>query len=218
MTRRAELGGHGGGFESAEGSIGRKKKRLSRRISTGPIGPCRDRLRGAVHHPNQCHEHHLPTRSLLGTGCSACGGSMCHRPYRCAAAWTEPNGSEPFGFARLHGKNQLPVKSICVQGGIFQLQPCQSRRRGWNSPNAGCCLEVVPHGKTRCGPTAFCLAPEPSPLAATCGDADAERVFAAMIEMADAGQGTRYSATADACRRGGVQSMRPSALQRSGLG
>jgi uncharacterized protein YndB with AHSA1/START domain len=105
-------------------------------------------------------------------------------------AWTEPELLMPWFCP-------LPWKTIDCEidlrpGGIFRTT--MQSPEGVEFPNAGCYLEVVPNEKLV---WANALLPgfRPSAPTATCGSEDANFLFTAMIELADEGQGTRYSAT-----------------------
>jgi uncharacterized protein YndB with AHSA1/START domain len=65
---------------------------------------------------------------------------------------------------------------------------------GVEFPNAGCYLDVVPHEKL-VWTNALMPGYRPSKLMTTCGSDDTEFMFTAMVELADQGQGTRYTAT-----------------------
>jgi uncharacterized protein YndB with AHSA1/START domain len=105
-------------------------------------------------------------------------------------AWTEPKLLMPWFCP-------LPWKTIDCEidlrpGGIFRTT--MQSPEGVEFPNAGCYLEVVPNEKL-VWTNALLPGYRPSKPAATCGSDDAEFMFTAMIELADEGQGTRYTAT-----------------------
>ena len=105
-------------------------------------------------------------------------------------AWTEPELLKPWFCP-------LPWKTIDCEidlrpGGIFRTT--MQSPEGIEFPNAGCYLEVVPNEKL-VWTNALLPGYRPSKPAATCGSEDAGVMFTAMVEQADQGQGTRYTAT-----------------------
>ena len=105
-------------------------------------------------------------------------------------AWTEP-------ALLKHWFCPLPWKTIDCEidlrpGGLFRTT--MQSPEGAEFPNAGCYLEVVPNERL-VWTNALLPGFRPSKLSATCGDNDAEFMFTAMIELADDGAGTRYTAT-----------------------
>ena len=105
-------------------------------------------------------------------------------------AWTEPELLKPWFCP-------LPWKTIDCEidlrpGGLFRTT--MQSPQGVEFPNAGCYLEVVPNTKL-VWTNALQSGYRPSQPSATCGDSNTEFMFTAMIELSDADQGTRYSAT-----------------------
>lgn len=105
-------------------------------------------------------------------------------------AWTEPALLMPWFCP-------MPWKTIDCEidlrpGGMFRTT--MQSPEGAEFPNLGCYLEVVPQEKL-VWTNALLPGFRPSSPAATCGDASVEFMFTAMIELADEGQGTRYTAT-----------------------
>lgn len=105
-------------------------------------------------------------------------------------AWTEPELLKPWFCP-------LPWKTVDCEidlrpGGIFRT--AMQSPEGAEFPNLGCYLEIVPNEKL-VWTNALSPGYRPGALAATCGSDDAEFMFTAMIELADADQGTRYTAT-----------------------
>ena len=105
-------------------------------------------------------------------------------------AWTEPALLMPWFCP-------MPWKTIDCEidlrpGGRFRTT--MQSPEGAEFPNAGCYLEVVPQEKL-VWTNALLPGYRPSKPAATCGADDAEFMFTATIELADAGEGTRYTAT-----------------------
>ncbi|MEY4882748.1 MAG: hypothetical protein RIS34_602 [Pseudomonadota bacterium] len=105
-------------------------------------------------------------------------------------AWTEPELLLPWFCP-------LPWKTIDCEidlrpGGIFRTT--MQSPEGREFPNAGCFLEVVPNEKL-VWTNALLPGYRPSLLTGTCGSDDASFMFTAMVELADQGQGTRYTAT-----------------------
>jgi uncharacterized protein YndB with AHSA1/START domain len=105
-------------------------------------------------------------------------------------AWTEPELLKPWFCP-------LPWTTIDCEinlrpGGLFRTT--MQSPEGLEFPNAGCYLEVVPLERL-VWTNALLPGFRPSKPTATCGDNDAEFMFTAMIELADADQGTLYTAT-----------------------
>lgn len=105
-------------------------------------------------------------------------------------AWTEPELLKPWFCP-------LPWKTIDCEidlrpGGLFRTT--MQSPEGVEFPNAGCYLEVVPQEKL-VWTNALLPGYRPCKLNATCGSDDANFLFTAMVELADQGQGTRYTAT-----------------------
>ena len=105
-------------------------------------------------------------------------------------AWTEPKLLMPWFCP-------LPWKTIDCEidlrpGGIFRTT--MQSPEGVEFPNAGCYLDIVPNEKL-VWTNALLPGYRPSKPTATCGSDDANFLFAAMIELADQGPGTRYTAT-----------------------
>ena len=106
-------------------------------------------------------------------------------------AWTEPALLKPWFCP-------LPWQTIDCEidlrpGGIFRTT--MQSPEGRSFPNLGCYLEVKPTEKL-VWTNALLQGYRPSPIAATCGSDDANFMFTAMIELADEGPATRYTATA----------------------
>ena len=105
-------------------------------------------------------------------------------------AWTEPALLMPWFCPR-------PWKTIDCEidlrpGGLFRTT--MQSPEGLEFPNAGCYLDIVPTEKL-VWTNALLPGYRPHKPAATRADADAEFPFTAMVELADADQGTRYTAT-----------------------
>ncbi len=105
-------------------------------------------------------------------------------------AWTEPELLKPWFCP-------LPWKTIDCEidlrpGGIFRTT--MQSPEGVEFPNAGCYLDVQPQERLM-WTNALLPGYRPSKLTATSGADNAEFLFTAMIELADAEQGTRYTAT-----------------------
>jgi uncharacterized protein YndB with AHSA1/START domain len=105
-------------------------------------------------------------------------------------AWTEPELLKPWFCP-------LPWKTIDCEidlrpGGTFRTT--MQSPEGVEFPNAGCYLEVVPNEKL-VWTNALLPGYRPSVMTATCGSDDSSFMFTAMIELADQGMGTRYTAT-----------------------
>ena len=105
-------------------------------------------------------------------------------------AWTEPELLKPWFCP-------LPWKTIDCEidlrpGGLFRTT--MQSPEGVEFPNAGCYLDVVPHEKL-VWTNALMPGYRPSKLMTTCGSDDTEFMFTAMVELADQGQCTRYTAT-----------------------
>lgn len=105
-------------------------------------------------------------------------------------AWTEPDLLKPWFCP-------LPWKTIDCEidlrpGGVFRTT--MQSPEGVEFPNAGCYLEVVPDEKL-VWTNALLPGYRPSNMTATCGSDAASFMFTAMLELADDGPGTRYTAT-----------------------
>lgn len=105
-------------------------------------------------------------------------------------AWTEPDLLKPWFCP-------LPWKTIDCEidlrpGGLFRTT--MQSPEGVEYPNAGCYLEVVPEVRL-VWTNALLPGFRPAKPSVTCGDDDTSFIFTAMIELADAGEGTRYTAT-----------------------
>lgn len=106
-------------------------------------------------------------------------------------AWTEPELLKPWFCP-------LPWKTIDCEidlrpGGIFRTT--MQSPEGREFPNVGCYLEVVPNEKL-VWTNALLPGYRPSYVPEKCGtDDDTGFMFTAMIELADADHGTRYTAT-----------------------
>jgi uncharacterized protein YndB with AHSA1/START domain len=105
-------------------------------------------------------------------------------------AWTEPERLKPWFCP-------LPWKAIACEidlrpGGIFRTT--MRSPEGVEFPNTGCYLEVVTHERL-VWTNAFLPGYRPKKPSAPEGSDDAEFMFTAMLELADADQGTRYTAT-----------------------
>ena len=105
-------------------------------------------------------------------------------------AWTEPDLLKPWFCP-------LPWKTIDCEidlrpGGLFRTT--MQSPEGAEFPNAGCYLELVLNEKL-VWTNALLQGFRPTQPAATCGSNEADFTFTARIELADADQGTRYTAT-----------------------
>ena len=105
-------------------------------------------------------------------------------------AWTEPALLKPWFCP-------MPWKTIDCEidlrpGGLFHTT--MQSPEGLEFPNAGCYLEVVPQEKL-VWTNALLPGYRPNQPAATCGSADVDFLFTAMVELADVAEGTRYTAT-----------------------
>jgi uncharacterized protein YndB with AHSA1/START domain len=105
-------------------------------------------------------------------------------------AWTEAELLKPWFCP-------LPWKTIDCEidlrpGGIFRTTMQSPEGQTFN--NMGCYLEVIPNEKL-VWTNALQPGYRPSLMSATCGSDEANFMFTAMIELADNGQGTRYTAT-----------------------
>lgn len=105
-------------------------------------------------------------------------------------AWTEPDLLKPWFCP-------MPWKTIDCEidlrpGGLFHTT--MQSPEGLEFPNAGCYLELVPQEKL-VWTNALLPGYRPSQPAATCGSADVDFLFTAMVELADVAEGTRYTAT-----------------------
>lgn len=115
-------------------------------------------------------------------------------------AWTEPDLLKPWFCP-------LPWKTIDCEidlrpGGIFRTT--MQSPEGKEFPNAGCYLEVKTNEKL-VWTNALLAGYRPSPPTATCGSDEVSFMFTAMIELADSGQGTRYTATVIHADEGGCK-------------
>lgn len=105
-------------------------------------------------------------------------------------AWTEPELVKPWFCP-------LPWKTIDGEidlrpGGIFRTT--MQSPEGQEFPNIGCYLEVVSNEKL-VWTNALVPGWRPAAPSVTCGDESVNFMFTAMVELADEGQGTRYTAT-----------------------
>ena len=105
-------------------------------------------------------------------------------------AWTEPKLLMPWFCP-------LPWKTIDCEidlrpGGIFRTT--MQSPEGREFPNVGCYLEVVPNEKL-VWTNAMLPGYRPSYVPEKCGTDDTGFMFTAMVELADQGLGTRYTAT-----------------------
>jgi uncharacterized protein YndB with AHSA1/START domain len=105
-------------------------------------------------------------------------------------AWTEPKLLMPWFCP-------LPWKTIDCEidlrpGGMFRTT--MQSPEGDEFPNSGCYLEVVPYERL-VWTNALLPGFRPSVVTATSGSEDANFLFTAMVELADEGHGTRYTAT-----------------------
>ena len=105
-------------------------------------------------------------------------------------AWTEPELLKQWFCP-------LPWKTIDCEidlrpGGIFRTT--MRSPEGKEFPGAGCYLEVVPNHKL-VWTSALLPGFRPATVSTISGNEDATFVFTAMVELADEGQGTRYTAT-----------------------
>ncbi len=105
-------------------------------------------------------------------------------------AWTEPELLKQWFCP-------LPWKTIDCEidlrpGGIFRTT--MQSPEGKEFPNSGCYLQVIPNEKL-IWTNALLPGFRPALPSPTCGDEQADFKFTAMIELADAGGGTRYTAT-----------------------
>ena len=105
-------------------------------------------------------------------------------------AWTEPERLKPWFCP-------LPWRTIACEidlrpGGIFRTT--MQSPEGVEFPNDGCYLEVVPHERL-VWTNALLPGYRPGKPSAPGSSDDTKFVFTAMLELADADQGTRYTAT-----------------------
>ena len=105
-------------------------------------------------------------------------------------ACTEPELLKPW-FCPMPWKKIVCEIDLCP-GGIFHTT--MQSPEGAEFTNAGCYLEVAPQEKL-VWTNALLRGYRPSQLAAMGGAEDGSFVFTAMVEMADADEGTRYTAT-----------------------
>lgn len=116
-------------------------------------------------------------------------------------AWTEPKLLMPWFCP-------LPWKTIDCEidlrpGGIFRTTMLSPEGREF--PNAGCYLDIIPNERL-VWTNALLAGYRPSFVPEKCGTDDTGFMFTAMVELADAEGGTRYSATVihadeDGCKR-----------------
>lgn len=105
-------------------------------------------------------------------------------------AWTEPELLKQWFCP-------LPWKTIDAEidlrpGGLFRT--VMKSPEGKEFPNLGCFLEVVPNQKL-VWTNALLAGFRPSVPSPTCGEEQVDFKFTAKVELADHGDGTRYSAT-----------------------
>lgn len=105
-------------------------------------------------------------------------------------AWTEPDRLMPWFCP-------LPWTTVDCEidlrpGGMFRTTMQSPEGRAF--PNMGCYLEVVPNEKL-VWTNALLPGYRPSYVPEKCGTDDTGFMFTAMIELADHGPGTRYTAT-----------------------
>ena len=105
-------------------------------------------------------------------------------------AWTEPERLKPWFCP-------LPWRTIACEidlrpGGIFRTT--MQSPEGVEFPNDGCYLEVVPKERL-VWTNALLPGYRPGKPSAPGSSDDTKFVFTAMLELADADQGTRYTAT-----------------------
>jgi uncharacterized protein YndB with AHSA1/START domain len=105
-------------------------------------------------------------------------------------AWTEPALLMPWFCP-------LPWKTIDCEidlrpGGLFRTT--MQSPEGAEFPNVGCYLDIVPQEKL-VWTNALLPGFRPSQPAATSGSDEVNFLFTAMVELVDAEQGTRYTAT-----------------------
>jgi uncharacterized protein YndB with AHSA1/START domain len=105
-------------------------------------------------------------------------------------AWTQPALLMPW-FCPLPWKT-IEAEIDLRPGGIFRT--AMQSPEGQIFPNLGCYLEVIPNQKL-VWTNALLPGFRPSASSPTCGDAQADFKFTAMIELADHAGGTRYTAT-----------------------
>lgn len=105
-------------------------------------------------------------------------------------AWTEPALLMPW-FCPLPWKT-IDCEIDLQPGGIFRTT--MQSPEGDKFPNAGCYLEVKPNEKL-VWTNALLPGFRPSVVTASGGADDANFMFTAMVELADDGNGTRYTAT-----------------------
>lgn len=105
-------------------------------------------------------------------------------------AWTEPD-------LLMRWFCPLPWKTIDCEmdlrpGGIFRTT--MQSPEGKEFPNSGCYLQIIPDEKL-VWTNALLSGFRPAAPSPTCGDELADFKFTAMVEVADFGSGTRYTAT-----------------------
>lgn len=105
-------------------------------------------------------------------------------------AWTEPELLKPW-FCPLPWKT-IDCEIDLQPGGIFRTT--MQSPEGQEFPNLGCYLEITPNEKL-VWTNALLPGYRPALPSPTCGADDASFMFTAMIELADDGPGTRYTAT-----------------------
>jgi uncharacterized protein YndB with AHSA1/START domain len=105
-------------------------------------------------------------------------------------AWTEPALLKPW-FCPLPWKT-IDCEIDLLPGGMFRTT--MQSPEGQEFPNVGCYLEVLPQTKL-VWTNALLPGYRPSAVNASRGADAAHFMFTAMVELADQGQGTRYTAT-----------------------
>ncbi len=105
-------------------------------------------------------------------------------------AWTEPALLMPW-FCPLPWKT-IEAEIDLRPGGIFRTTMLSPE--GQTFPNLGCYVEVIPNQKL-VWTNALLPGFRPSASSPSCGDAQADFKFTAIIELADHAGGTRYTAT-----------------------
>lgn len=105
-------------------------------------------------------------------------------------AWTEPEHLMPWFCPRPW--TVVDCEIDLRAGGLFRTT--MQSPEGQRFPNVGCYLEVVP-GERLAWTNAMAPGFRPAGLAQVGGNEDAHFLFTAVIELADEGTGTRYTAT-----------------------